>query len=131
MKVTYIGKRINGNSLVHEFIDANGESHIFKRLKYLRVGDCYEIEDGKMKIVPESLGRSKNVDDDQVEVWRMEEQSSIHRMSMRRSNEKVSKIQSFGDRSLRDMRKNFKNLSWADQKAFIDRIAYFLYSAEG
>ena len=130
MKVTYIGKRINGKSLVQKFIDSSEETHIFKGLKYLRVGDCYEMEDGSMKIVPESLGRSENVDDDQVEVWRMEEQSNIHMMSMRRSNERVSKIQSFGDRSLRSMRKNFNRLSWADQKAFIDRIAYFLYSAE-
>lgn len=127
--LTYIGKRPFGDATAAPaFLDDKKKLVYFSKVKYVRIGDLYEMKDDKLSVRPESKGQAK-VDDDLLEKWRSEEFAAEQWARHQRGITKANKIKLAGETCM-SLHRMASKLDWEAKHHFVDRVRKFIFSGQ-
>lgn len=123
--LTYIGLRPFGEATAcPTFLEGKDKKVYFSKVKYVRIGDLYEMTDDKMSTRPESKGRAK-VDDEQIDKWRSEEFAAEQWARHQRGIKKANKIK-IKNLDLDQLYTMASKLDYETQKHFVERVKKYI-----
>jgi len=121
IKLTYIGRRLNGDKLVFTFLEGKKEVY-FGKTKWLTIGHQYEAVRTKTNLEmnqrPEDLGES-GVSEEHIEKWNVQDGIAKQKYDKRRLSLKL-KSNKFLTANLGTLRSLCKGLSFSEKRYLLE-----------